>query len=166
MIINYSDKEVMNGKSIFLAGPINNKVESASWRMDATKILGNLGFDGIVYVPELEHDSKLIENTNQFEWEKEAMKNATSIVLWVPSHVRNIPYQVSMEFGYWISKKPSKCLYGRAHRMKKLYYLDWLYEHETYKRPMCSLEDLLKMSKEKVDQIYNPEHIVLEKEFL
>ena len=53
MIVNYSDQEIIKGeKSIFLAGPTPREKDIISWRNEAIKILENLGFDGIVYVPE------------------------------------------------------------------------------------------------------------------
>ena len=53
MIINYSDQEVIKGKkSIFLGGPTPREENVASWRTEACKILEEMQFDGVVYVPE------------------------------------------------------------------------------------------------------------------
>ena len=53
MIVNYSDQEVLkNQKSIFLAGPTPRGENVESWRTKACNIIEQLGFDGIVYVPE------------------------------------------------------------------------------------------------------------------
>lgn len=58
MKVSYSDAPVVMGeKSIFLAGPTVRKEqqqdwEKGSWRNEAIEILQELGFDGIVYVPE------------------------------------------------------------------------------------------------------------------
>ena len=59
MQINYSDEKVLKGeKSIFLAGPTPRSLDVETWRKEAIRILEELGFDGIVYVPELEHDDR------------------------------------------------------------------------------------------------------------
>lgn len=53
MIINYSDQTIIkNKKSIFLAGPTPRDEKIKSWRITACERLNELGFDGIVYVPE------------------------------------------------------------------------------------------------------------------
>lgn len=68
MKINYSDQEVIkNEKSIFLAGPTPRSLDVETWRKEAIKILKDLGFDGVVYVPELEHDNRTFNYDNQLE---------------------------------------------------------------------------------------------------
>jgi hypothetical protein len=53
MTISYYDQEVIEGeKSIFLAGPTPRTPGIISWRKEACEILEELGFNGIVYVPE------------------------------------------------------------------------------------------------------------------
>ena len=53
MRINYSDEKIVDSdKSIFLAGPTPRGENAKSWRVDACKKLEELGFDGVVYVPE------------------------------------------------------------------------------------------------------------------
>ena len=68
MKINYSDQEVIkNEKSIFLAEPTPRSLDVETWRKEAIKILKDLGFDGVVYVPELEHDNRTFNYDNQLE---------------------------------------------------------------------------------------------------
>lgn len=53
MRVNFSDEVVLKGKkSIFLAGPTPREEKVASWRVAAVKKLEELGFDGVVFVPE------------------------------------------------------------------------------------------------------------------
>ena len=59
MKINYSNQKIITSKkSIFLAGPTPRSKEVNTWRKDALKILDKLEFDGLVYVPELEIDTR------------------------------------------------------------------------------------------------------------
>ena len=68
MKINDSDQEVIkNEKSIFLAEPTPRSLDVETWRKEAIKILKDLGFDGVVYVPELEHDNRTFNYDNQLE---------------------------------------------------------------------------------------------------
>ena len=64
MEINYSDELVVKGKkSIFLAGPTPRGENITSWREEAVKILENLSFDGLVYVPDILGISLGTQNT-------------------------------------------------------------------------------------------------------
>lgn len=144
MIINYSDKPVLKGKkSIFLAGPTPRSIEVETWRKEAIKILEDLGFDGIVYVPELEVDNRTFNYDNQVWWEREALYNANSIVFWIPRSSQLPAFTTNVEYGYWISKNSSKVIYGRPDNSEKNRYLDWLYQTETGNKPINNLEELL-----------------------
>jgi len=72
VIINYSDEEVVHKTpSIFLAGPSPRDTGLTSWRVEATRILQELGFLGVVYVPE-QKDRIQFDYLNQVSWEQEA----------------------------------------------------------------------------------------------
>ena len=148
MIINYSDKKVLKGrKSIFLAGPTPRSLDIETWRKDAINILDELGFDGIVYVPEKECDDRSYDYNNQVFWEREALHNATVIVFWIPRSIPSMPaFTTNVEFGYWISKNSKKVLYGRPDKSDKNKYLDWLYKTEISREPINNLRDLLKVA--------------------
>ncbi len=82
MIINYSDQEVIKGKkSIFLAGPTPRGENVDSWRTEACKILEQIGFDGVVYVPEYSTWKPKADYVDQAMWERIALTNAT--VIWL-----------------------------------------------------------------------------------
>ena len=54
MKVNYSNEGVLKGEeSIFLVGPTPRGKDEISWRKEACNILNKLGFDGIVYVPQI-----------------------------------------------------------------------------------------------------------------
>lgn len=146
MIINYSNEKVLKGdKSIFLAGPTPRRIEIKTWRNEAISILNELGFKGIVYIPEKEFDDRTFDYVNQVWWEREALHNATTIVFWIPRDVETMPgFTTNVEFGYWISKNSNKVIYGRPSTSPKNKYLDWLYETETSRKPIDNLRDLLK----------------------
>ena len=145
MKVNYSDKEVQKArKSIFLAGPTPRSLDVPSWRPEAIKILSDLGFNGMVYVPEKEVEDREFDLDEQVWWEREALHNADVIVFWVPRVISDMPaFTTNIEFGYWLAKEPTKVLYGRPDKAEKIKYLDWLYETETTKKPINNLKELL-----------------------
>ncbi len=145
MIINYSDNKVIKAKkSIFLAGPTPRSLDIETWRKEAIKILEKLKFDGIVYIPELEHDNRTFNYENQVWWEREALYNASVIVFWIPRSEALPGFTTNVEFGYWLAKNKTKVIYGRPDDSEKNKYLDWLYETETKKVPFNDLQNLLK----------------------
>lgn len=146
MKTNYSDEQVLKTeKSIFLAGPTPRSLEVETWRKEAIKILEELGFEGVVYVPEREFDDRTFNYDNQVWWEREALHNANAIVFWIPRTIPSMPaFTTNVEFGYWISKNSEKVLYGRPDESEKNRYIDWLYQTETGKKPINDLRDLLK----------------------
>lgn len=145
MIINYSDKPVIKGtKSIFLAGPTPRSLDIETWRKEAINILNSLGFDGVVYVPELEVDNRTFNYDNQVWWEREALYNADAIAFWIPRSEKLPAFTTNVEYGYWIAKNSSKVIYGRPDNSEKNRYLDWLYQTETGNKPINNLEELLR----------------------
>lgn len=146
MIINYSNQEVLKGsKSIFLAGPTPRGENSISWREEAIEILNNLGFDGLVYVPEYSTWKPKEDYTDQAMWERIALTNADVILFWIPRSIPDMPaFTTNVEFGYWLNS--NKVIYGRPNGAPKTKYLDWLYELDYNKKPFDNIEDLLKES--------------------
>ena len=74
-----------------MAGPTPRNIEVQTWRKEAIKLLQDLGFDGIVYVPEREFDDRTFNYDNQVWWEREALHNANSIVFWIPRDIKTMP---------------------------------------------------------------------------
>lgn len=150
MIINYADKAVLKERnSIFLAGPTPRSTDIKSWRPEALKILNDLGFEGVVYVPEREIDDRTNGGPAQAMWEREALFNAKVIVFWIPRSFPDMPaFTSNIEFGYWIAKDKNKVIYGRPDNSIKNSYLDWLYKLETKRTPCSNLGDLLEKALE------------------
>lgn len=143
MKINYSDQEVIkNEKSIFLAGPTPRGENVKSWRTEACKILEDLGFDGVVYVPEYSTWKPKEDYVDQAMWERMALTEATVIVFWIPRSLPDMAgFTTNVEFGYWLHS--NKVVYGRPNGAPKTKYLDWLYELDYNKKPYNDLKELL-----------------------
>ena len=146
MRINYSDEDVVKGeKSIFLAGPTPRNKDTSSWRIEACNILENMGFDGIVYVPEYSSWKPKESYVDQAMWERIALSEATTIVFWIPRYLPDMPaFTTNVEFGYWLHT--GKVVYGRPNNAEKMKYLDWLYELDYNNKPINNLQELLQLA--------------------
>lgn len=155
MIINYSDQKVIkNKKSIFIAGPTPRNENVKSWRTIVCEKLNELGFDGVVYVPEYSTWKPKTDYVDQAMWEREALTEATVIMFWIPRSLPNMPgFTTNVEFGYWLHS--GKVIYGRLNEATKIKYLDWLYKEDYNKNPINSLEELLKESIVLANELYN-----------
>ena len=143
MRVNFSDEVVQKGKkSIFLAGPTPRGKEVASWRVEAIKKLEELGFDGVVFVPEYSTWIPKENYEEQANWEREALTEATVILFWIPRSFPELPaFTTNVEFGYWLHSK--KVIYGRPDGAPKTKYLDWLYKTDYNEEPFNDLNKLL-----------------------
>ncbi|MBR2704808.1 MAG: nucleoside 2-deoxyribosyltransferase domain-containing protein [Clostridia bacterium] len=136
MEVNYSNQNlILTGNSIFLAGPTPRDEAVHSWRPQAVKLLREIGFDGVVYVPEysteqvfqdyerqIKHDYE-----RQVEWEWNALDIAGAILFWVPRNLRDMPaFTTNVEFGYWV--REDRAFYGRPNNAELVRYLDSLYQ--------------------------------------
>ena len=157
MIINYSDQEVMKGKkSIFLAGLTPREENVVSWRTELCKKLDELGFDGVVYVPEYSTWKPKEDYVDQAMWERIALTEATVILFWIPRELPDMPaFTTNVEFGYWLHS--GKVIYGRPNNAKKVKYLDWLYKVDYNKKPFSNIDELLKESINLANKLYNEE---------
>lgn len=155
MIINYSDQEVIKGeKSIFLAGPTPRGENIISWRTNACEILKQLGFDGVVYVPEYSTRKPKEDYVDQAMWERIALINATVILFWIPRKLPDMAaFTTNVEFGYWLHS--GKVIYGRPNDASKIKYLDWLYRLDYDKNPYETLQSLLEASVELTNNLYD-----------
>ena len=155
MIINYSDQEVIKGeKSIFLAGPTPRGENVISWRTEACEILKQLGFDGVVYVPEYSTWKPKDDYVDQAMWERIALTNATVILFWVPRKLPDMGgFTTNVEFGYWLHS--GKVIYGRPNAASKIKYLDWSYELDYGKNPYEDLQSSLEVSIELANNLYD-----------
>ncbi len=153
MVINYSDQEIIKGeKSIFIAGPTPREKDAISWRKEACNILEEIGFDGIVYVPEYSTWKPKEDYVDQAMWERIGLTEATVIAFWIPRSLPDMPaFTTNVEFGYWLHS--NKVIYGRPNEAKKIKYLDWLYKLDYNKDPKETLFDTMKDCVELVEEI-------------
>ena len=145
MIVKYyGDTIEKSKKAISLCGPTPRDNSVISWRKEALEILQNLGYDGIVYVPELKDEISVFKTKDEQRlWERDCYLNSNVILFWIP---REFPAMLGLttnvEFGYWLKSK--KCIYGRPDGAYRTDYLDWLYDLEYKQKPINSLAELLK----------------------
>lgn len=161
MVINYSDQEVIKGKkSIFLAGPTPRGENVVSWRTEACQILEQIGFDGVVYVPEYSTWKPKEDYVDQAMWERIALTDATVILFWVPRKLPDMAaFTTNVEFGYWLHS--GKVVYGRPNNASKIKYLDWLYQLDYDRIPYEDLQSLLEASVELANNLYDEQVSVI-----
>lgn len=113
--------------SIFLAGPTPRDSETSSWRPEALKILEEMGYGGVVFVPEEKSGDWKGSYTDQAEWEEMGLEMADRIVFWVPRDLRTMPaFTTNVEFGRYVQS--GKAVLGHPAGAPKTRYLDWLGE--------------------------------------
>ena len=90
--------------SIFLAGPTPRSPEVASWRPKALKILADMGYDGVVFVPEPSDGVWHKDYEGQVTWEDAALHRADVILFWIPRDMVTMPaLTTNDEWGFWKS---------------------------------------------------------------
>ena len=135
-----------------MAGPTPREAEVASWRIDAVKKLEELGFDGVVFVPEYSTWVPKSDYVAQANWEREALTEATVILFWIPRSLPDMPgFSTNVEFGYWLHSK--KVIYGRPDGAPKTKYLDWLYKTDYNEEPFNDLNKLLEYAVEIINRL-------------
>ena len=151
MKVNYSDQEVIIAKkSIFLAGPTPRDEAIHSWRPFAIKLLREIGFDGVVYVPEYSTGEILHNYDSQITWEWDALDVAGAILFWVPRKLDNMPaFTTNVEFGLFV--KEDRTFYGRPDNAELIRYLDNLYKRHHKDRHIPS--DLHSLCRSCVDYV-------------
>lgn len=141
MEINYSNEKPIESKySLFLAGPTPRQSDVISWRPEALKIIENLGFDGVVYVPEYKNDNNY-NYLNQVEWEYTCLNQCSIVCFWIPRKLSILPgFTTNIEFGRYVDKS----VYGRPDWAEKKGYLDWFYPKITGRKVHNNMYDLFK----------------------
>lgn len=92
--------------SLFLAGPTPRDAETPSWRPEALQLLEQLGYDGVVFVPEPQvpsWDSGPDAYQAQMAWERQGLDYADVILFWIPRDMRKMPgLTTNVEFGRYV----------------------------------------------------------------
>lgn len=132
--------------SLFLAGPTPRTPDVLSWRPKAIEILSSI-FDGTVFVPEPSNGEKFISYDFQVNWELSSLEHCGIVMFWIPRNMVNMPaLTTNTEFGYWLAKSPERVIYGRPIDAQKCNYLDFLYERDTGRIPLSTLEETISLS--------------------
>lgn len=88
--------------SIFLAGPCPRENYDDDWRLEAFKILEEIGYTGYVITP-TNSDYNKMEKANalmqQTLWEYDAMHKCNVIVFWIPRSEKHPARTTNIEFG-------------------------------------------------------------------
>ena len=156
-------------KSIFLAGPTPRPPEDGragvtSWRPDALEILDRLGFDGDVFVPEVETWDQHDNYDLQIKWELEALDRATVVAFWIPREILLIvdgeikglkmpAFTTNYEFGLFA--KSGKALLGYPPGAQKMSYPAALAQR--YRIPLyenCDLETFMAAAVDRAGGLY------------
>lgn len=147
MLINFSNEPIkLNKKSIFLAGPTyRNRTFDESWRKIACEKLQELGFDGLVYVPEYSTGNMKPDLTDQASWERAGLQAASIIIFYIPRKLPELAgFTTNIEFGMWITKKPNNCMLCIPDFAEKVEYVKWLWSVEIPNKPIyVNLDDVL-----------------------
>lgn len=151
MEVVYTGEEMPDviNKSIFLAGPTpRNNEEQESWRPDALKLLEDMGFDGVVFVPENRDGEFKMNYDDQIDWEEKYLSVADCVLFWVPRDLtldsKDFPkmaaFTTNVEWGKW--EKSGKVVFGAPKKAPKNDYLKFY--AEKYNVPVCdTLKDTL-----------------------
>ncbi len=98
-------------RSVFLAGPTPRDEQTPSWRPEALRILEELGYDGVVFVPEARDGKWRKDYDGQVEWEDKHLNMADCILFWVPRELTHMPaFTTNDEWGTW--KYSGKSVFG------------------------------------------------------
>lgn len=144
----YDNKKIENGPSIFLAGPTyRDQLPSKSWRKHALKCLGEVGFKGVVYIPEY-HTGKSISRPNGEdgipEWEWERLEKSDIILFWIPRDLEKLPgFTTNVEFGRYVTLCPDKVFLGFPPNAPKNSYIAKLYNRLTGRQAAPDLKTLV-----------------------
>ena len=156
MIISYPDQEVISLKgvdSIYLAGFDFRGKKFKSWRQDAVNLLVELGYNGIIYVPEDRSGRYGPDRENQEDWEWNALEKAGKIIFWIPGKVNIVEPKLdlaeiatSLEYSYitTIASRSRKIFYGRENGLNT--YFDNKFRNRRNKEPATSLRGLLELA--------------------
>lgn len=130
---------------IFLVGPTPREALVPSWRPQALTILEQIGFEGIILVPEPENGKWPEHFLDQVEWEHAGLQAASAlgcVAAWVPRELEAMPgFTTNVEFGLYVGC--GRFVYGRPDNAPKTAYLDWLYRRKTSNSPIDNLAELM-----------------------
>ena len=167
MTVVYSREDMPKDetKSMFLAGPVPRKEYELSWKKEALQILEEMGYNGVVYIPEdrvkVPYDDNNIKGEEmkrtftlkaQLDWEYSCMCACDAIVFWIPREMRPdfemIGLTTNVEFGRFLNS--NKLFIGAPDEAPRNEYLHLISEEKyTWHK---TLKDTLKAAVEYLGQ--------------
>lgn len=89
--------------AIFLAGPSPRHPDHPNWRIEAIKLLEEMSYDGVVFIPLTRDNAWEHSYSNQLDWETKCLNMADVIVFWVPRDLETLPaFTTNIEYGTWM----------------------------------------------------------------
>ena len=93
--------------SIFLAGPSPRQPDHPNWRIEALKLLNEMGYGddegAVVFIPLTRDNAWEHSYSNQLDWETKCLNMADVIVFWVPRDLETLPaFTTNIEYGTWM----------------------------------------------------------------
>lgn len=134
--------------SIFLAGPSPRHPDHPNWRIEALKLLEEMGYDGVVFVPLTRDNQWTHSYTNQLDWETECLNMADVIVFWVPRDLKTLPaFTTNIEYGTWMHS--GKIVVGFPPSAPKMG--PWVYHNDANHIPTAlNLSDTLMLALDRI----------------
>lgn len=97
--------------SMFLVGPTPRSKDVPSWRPQALEILEDIGFPGVVFVPEDESwGLSDVIYEEQTDWEIDGLGRSAAHAIWIPRNLRTMP-------GFTTNSEFTLCYALALHRM-------------------------------------------------
>ncbi|MBD1866137.1 nucleoside 2-deoxyribosyltransferase domain-containing protein [Cyanobacteria bacterium FACHB-471] len=108
-----------------MAGPTPRYSNVSSWRPNALKILKQLGYDGVVFIPESQDAQRDSDYDQQMDWELGAMRRSDVILFWIPATPDTLPANTTrVELGLQIHS--GKVILGLPQGAYRTRYLERL----------------------------------------
>lgn len=156
MQVVYTDSPIPNSwaHSLFLAGPSprDAAAQETSWRAQALKILNELNFQGVVFVPLMEDGGWLKDGDRQLDWETRFLRCADCIVMWCCRDLATLPgFTTNIEFGEYYGSH--RAVYGRPPNTPKTGVFDYHAKQEMRYRRRETLAETLQDAIDSVNRL-------------
>ena len=113
---------VVEGYSVFLAGPTPRESSTPSWRPNMIKTIREKGFQGDILIPEKRGNYLDYEYVVQTKWEVKYLNIASKILFWIPREIDKMPgFTTNIEFGEFMHS--GKIVLGYPEGAAKMRYL-------------------------------------------
>lgn len=113
---------LIEGHSVFLAGPTPRDKNTNSWRPDMISALRRLGYDGDILIPEKRGDYLSYEYETNTKWEVDHLNAAKIILFWIPRQLASMPaFTTNIEFGEFMHS--GKVVLSFPKEAEKMQYL-------------------------------------------